>query len=49
MIKYSCEEHINDAIEDMINESESFPIVEENISEKCSYCDSKSKYEIKII
>ncbi len=47
MIKYACDEHINDAMEDMINESESFPIISENKDKECTYCSEKSKYEIR--
>ena len=29
MIKYVCEEHIDDIMDDLINEYETFPIMEE--------------------
>ena len=48
MIKYACEEHMDEVMDDFINEYETFPIIEEHQGEKCTYCDKKSKYEVKI-
>lgn len=48
MIKYACDEHIEDAMDDVINESETFPLIEKVYGSKCSYCDKKSTYEVKL-
>lgn len=52
--KLSCEEHIDMAIDDYILENETFPVLEsfkenfaENITQLCSYCDSKAVYILK--
>ena len=49
MIRYACEEHMDEAMDDIINEEETFPVINECKNNKCSYCDKESKYEIKII
>lgn len=48
-IKYACEEHIDEAMDEIINENETFPIINEAFDEKCSYCDKKSKYKLQMI
>ena len=48
MIKYVCEEHIDDIMDDLINEYESFPIMEECEDKQCEYCNNRSKYLVKI-
>ena len=47
MIKYACEEHLDEAMDDLINEFETFPIMEKCTDKQCSYCEKKSEYEIK--
>lgn len=49
MIKYVCEEHIDDIMDDLINEYETFPIMEECQDMQCECCNNKSKYLIRII
>lgn len=49
MIKYVCEEHIDDIMDDLINEYETFPIIEKCEDKQCEYCSKKSQYEAKII
>ena len=49
MIKYVCEEHIDDIMDDLINEYETFPIMEECQDMQYEYCNNKSKYLIRII
>lgn len=46
-IIFSCLDHVEIAIEEIINEYEKSPELIENITEKCSYCDKTSKYEVK--
>lgn len=48
MIKYACAEHIDEAIDDVINEEETFPVMNNFENAKCSYCDNQCKYEIKL-
>lgn len=48
MIKYVCEEHIDDIMDDLINEYETFPIMEECGDKQCEYCKNRSKYLVKI-
>lgn len=47
--KYACEDHIDEAMDEVINENETFPIISEVNNKKCDYCDKKSKYEVKMI
>lgn len=49
MVKYACEEHMDDAMEDIINEGETFPIINEAKDKQCSYCTNECKYEVKMI
>lgn len=46
---YACEEHIDEAMDEVINEKETFPVMNEVIGKKCSYCDEEAKYEVKMI
>lgn len=45
---YSCEEHIEDAMDDLVDEFETFPIVKECTNEICKYCSKQSKYKIEV-
>lgn len=47
MIKYACEEHLDEAMDDIINEKETFPVIEKCNEGQCSYCTNKSEYVIK--
>lgn len=47
-IKFSCEEHVDIAIDDLIYDTESFPIMETTEGHKCEYCDKIAKYELKV-
>ena len=47
--KYSCENHIDHALDMFVAETEQFPIMdklseEEKLSTKCSYCDEQATY-----
>ena len=47
--KYSCENHIDHALDMFVAEMEEFPIMdklseEEKLSTKCSYCDEQATY-----
>ena len=46
-IIYSCEKHIDKAIDDLISYEETSPKLEKCDNNKCSYCDNKSVYLIK--
>lgn len=46
---YACEEHIDEAMDEVINEKETFPVINESKGDKCSYCNKEAKYEVKII
>ena len=48
-IIYACEEHIDQAMDEVINEKETFPVMNEVNEKKCSYCNKEAKYEIKIL
>lgn len=48
IFKYACEEHMDEAMDDIINEQETFPIINKTKGFKCSYCDKECSYEIKI-
>lgn len=45
-IIYSCEEHIDDAMDDIVDEYETFPVITECLNNTCEYCSKESKYEI---
>lgn len=45
-IVYVCNEHLDEAMDDIINMNETFPVMDEELEEKCSYCNSKSKYRL---
>lgn len=49
MKKYSCENHIDYALDMFVAETEQFPIMElltedEKLSTKCSYCEELATY-----
>lgn len=44
---YACEDHIDIAMDEFINDNETFPELVDNTIEKCSFCHNNSKYEIK--
>ncbi|MCP1146594.1 CxxH/CxxC protein [Lysinibacillus endophyticus] len=46
---YSCETHINHALDMLVAETKEFPIMEqlndeEKLSTNCSYCEEKATY-----
>lgn len=45
---YACEEHIDEAMDEIINEKETFPVISEANKKNCSYCNKEAKYEVKI-
>ncbi|MBU3109646.1 CxxH/CxxC protein [Clostridium gasigenes] len=47
-IIYSCLEHVEEAMDDIVNMQETFPIMEACINEKCNYCNNTSDYELKV-
>lgn len=51
MKKYSCETHIDHALDMFVAETEQFPIMdmlneEEKLSTKCSYCEELATYVV---
>lgn len=46
--KYSCETHINMAIDDFLVENETFPCLEKVSNRICNYCAGKAIYIIKL-
>ncbi|WP_036183417.1 CxxH/CxxC protein [Ureibacillus manganicus] len=49
MEKFSCETHINQALDMFVAETGEFPILdkynsEDNLSTKCSYCEEDATY-----
>ena len=49
MKNYSCENHINHALDMFVAETENFPLMEllteeEKLSTKCSYCEEQATY-----
>ena len=49
MQKFSCETHIDHALDMFVAETEKFPIMEmlnedDKLSTKCSYCEEKATY-----
>ncbi len=47
--KFSCETHINQALDMFVAETKEFPILdkvksEEELSTKCSYCEEQATY-----
>lgn len=47
MKKYVCEEHLDEAMDDLINEYETFPLMERCTDKQCEICGKKSEYEVK--
>lgn len=45
--KYACEEHIDEAMDEVINEEETFPVINEVTGKQCNYCNKESKYEVR--
>jgi len=48
---YSCQDHIDQALEDFIEKFEAYPIMEmvtdeEKLSTECNYCDNVSLYVV---
>lgn len=51
MEKYSCEMHINQALDMFVAETKEFPIMEKldeekQLSTKCSYCEQQAVYMV---
>ncbi len=51
MKTYSCETHINHALDMVVAETEEYPIMdilndEEKLSTKCSYCEEYATYVV---
>lgn len=49
MKKYSCENHIDHALDMLVAETEEFPLMDklledEKLSTKCSYCEEQATY-----
>nr|WP_106782007.1 CxxH/CxxC protein [Lysinibacillus timonensis] len=49
MEKYSCEDHINHALDMFVAETKEYPIMnkveeEQKLSTKCSYCEEAATY-----
>mgnify|MGYP003499715345 FL=1 len=49
--KYSCETHIDHALDMFVAETEQFPVMEllkeeEKLSTKCSYCEEQATYVV---
>ena len=49
MLKYACEEHLDEAMDDIINEEETFPVINKCNNNQCTYCEKQGEYEIKIM
>lgn len=47
MVKYACEEHMDEAMDEIINDGETFPVINSAEGIKCTYCEKECKYEIK--
>lgn len=44
--KLCCEQHVDAAIDDYINEYETFPNMDKAEDGKCDYCEDKAEYII---
>ncbi|GFZ33383.1 hypothetical protein CSC2_39090 [Clostridium zeae] len=44
--KLSCEDHVDMAIDEYIDQFETFPTLENADSGSCNYCNSKAVYKI---
>ncbi|WP_242840671.1 CxxH/CxxC protein [Clostridium hydrogeniformans] len=42
--KFSCEEHIDMAIDDFLVEEERFPSIDKTSNNKCDYCSNRAIY-----
>ena len=45
---YACEEHMDEAMDEVIDGKETFPVINEIIGCKCTYCGKEAKYEVKM-
>jgi len=45
-IFYSCQEHIDIALDDFVDEFEVFPVLTKINNEKCSFCDKQAIYQV---
>lgn len=46
--KYCCQDHVDIAFDDFLVEKETFPYLEKTESNKCSYCNKKAEYVLKL-
>lgn len=44
---YACNEHVEIAIDDFVNDTEQAPQIVNVENKKCSYCNEQASYEIK--
>ncbi|MFB5193915.1 CxxH/CxxC protein [Neobacillus sp. KR4-4] len=47
---YSCEEHVDIALDDIVDEFETFPVLSkidgDNLSTHCEYCQNQATYVV---
>ena len=45
---YACEDHIDEAMDEVIDGKETFPVINKITGFKCTYCEKEAKYEVKM-
>ena len=45
---YACEEHMDEAMDEVIDGKETYPVINEITGYKCTYCEKEAKYEVKM-
>ena len=45
---YACEEHMDEAMDEVIDVKETYPVINEITGYKCTYCEKEAKYEVKL-
>lgn len=43
---YACQEHVEMALDDFVDENEIFPNLDKDDNGKCHYCDKLSVYKV---
>lgn len=45
---YACEDHIDEAMDEVIDGKETFPVINKTTKNKCSYCEKEAQYQIEM-
>ena len=45
---YACEDHIDEAMDEVIDGKETVPVINKTTKNKCSYCEKEAQYRVEM-